>query len=570
MRHVWLPLLALALVAVHDLTARAAVDPPMTFVDITLEAGIDFVETIGDDVMSNIVESAGVGCGLFDYDGDGHLDIYLVNGHWKEGLSDPDLYEEERQPDVTDRLYRSLGDGRFEDVTEAVGVANVAYGMAVISADYDSDGDADIYVTNYGPNFLYRNEGDGTFTEVAEEAGVADPSFGGGVCIFDYDGDGILDLYLGNYVEYDPDYSYYYAPDGFPGPLAYAGQQDRLFRGKGDGTFEDVTVQAGIDIEPVGRAMGVGGLDYDNDGRVDVFVSNDAMENFLLHNLGNGRFENVALVAGVAFGGLGEVTAAMAAEPADFDNDGLVDLFVPDIEYSCLYQNLGGGDFSEQSAVSGIANVCGQYTSWGSAFADFDLDGAMDLYVSNGDVHHLEADEDLLFKGDGKGNFTDVSATAGAWAFEKYVSRGVARGDIDNDGDIDLLVASLDDRPVLLRNDTPRRGRHWIGIELAGRGPNRDAIGALVKVTTGKTTRVRHRMSAGSYLSQHDARIHFGLGSHDEPVQLEVVWPDGSVLRVNDVEVDRYHLVRQETASRAPSPSSAADERQTSQEGGRQ
>ena len=535
----------------------------ITMRDITAEAGIGFVETIGDDTMSNIVESAGVGCGLLDYDGDGLLDLYFVNGHWKEGLSDPDLYEEERRENATDKLYRALGDGSYEDVTEQAGLAVVAYGMGVVTADYDADGDPDLYITNFGPNFLYRNNGDGTFTDVAAEAGVLEPHFSGGAVFFDYDRDGTLDLYVGNYVDYDPEYSYYYAPDGFPGPLAYAGRQDRLFRGQPDGSFADVTVQSGIVIEPVGRAMGVAAFDYDGDGWLDVFVSNDAMENFLLRNLGNGHFENVAMLAGVAFGSAGEATSAMAAEFGDYDNDGRLDLFVPDIDYSCLYHNLGAEGFVEESAKSGIAAVSGQYTSWGSTFADFDLDGMLDLYVSNGDVHHLEPDEDLLLRGDGKGRFADVSAAAGEWAYTKLVSRGVARGDLDNDGDIDLVIASLDDRPVVLRNDTERDGHHWLGIELVGAGRNVDAIGAVVTLECDDLRLTRHRASGGSYLSQHDPRLHFGLGSCDRVETIEITWPDGSTQRLRDVQVDRYLRVEQQaggaTASgdAAPSPESS-------------
>lgn len=517
--------------------------------DVTEERGIDFVETIGDDVMSNIVESAGVGCAFLDYDGDGLLDIYFVNGHWKEGLSDPDLYEDERQADATDRLYRATAEGRFEDVTVAAGLAVVSYGMGVVAADYDADGDTDLYITNFGPNFLYRNNGDGTFTDVAAEAGVTDDGFSGGAVFFDYDRDGTLDLYVGNYIEYDPEYGYYYAPDGFPGPLAYAGLQDHLFRGQPDGTFMDVSEEAGIVIAPTGRAMGVGAFDFDGDGWLDVFVSNDAMENFLLRNRGDGTFENIALMAGVAFGSAGEATSAMAAEFADFDSDGKTDLFVPDIEFSCLYHNLGNGMFAEESALSGIAAVCGQYTSWGSTFADFDLDGLLDLYVSNGDVHHLEGDEDLLLRGDGKGGFANVSGESGDWAYQKFVSRGVARGDIDNDGDLDLVIASLDDRPVLLLNESERAGRHWIGFELVGQGRNLGAIGASVVVQAGERRLLRHCLNGGSYLSQHDTRLHFGLGEVDRVDSVEIVWPDGATQLLTGVAVDRYHRVEQEEAA---------------------
>ena len=525
--------------------AQADQEAPIYFVDSTLAAGIDHVQTIGDDEMTNIVESAGVGCAFLDYDGDGWLDIYLVNGHWKEGLSDEEYYEEDRRPDATDKLYRNLGDGSFEDMTIAAGVDQVGFGMGVIAADFDADGDLDIYVTNFGPNFLYRNNADGTFTDVAVELGVDCPVFSGGSAFADFDRDGVLDLYVGNYLQYDPEYNYYYAPDGFTGPLAYAGEQDRLFRGDGSGGFAEVTVESGLIIEPVGRAMGVSSFDYDNDGFMDVFVSNDAMENYLLHNKGDGSFENRALRIGVAFGEAGEATAAMAVEISDFDQDGYMDIFVPDIEYSCLYRNNAGQNFEDHSAIAGIAAACGQYTSWGSVFADFDLDGIIDLYVSNGDAQHLEADDDLLFRGDGNGGFEDVSAQSGEWSEVRFVSRGVARGDYDNDGDVDLLVASLDDRPVLLRNDTVRRGRHWLTIELIGAGSNRDALGAVVRVKLGEDEFVRQRLNGGSYLSQHDPRIHFGLDEHQVIDSISITWPDESVKILRNVSADQHLRVEQ-------------------------
>jgi len=521
------------------------------FTDVTEAAGVDFVHTIGDKEMSNIVESAGVGCALVDYDGDGWLDIYLVSGCWREDLSHGDLAPQQRQryAEATDRLYRNNGDGTFEDVTEKAGVARTAFGMGVIACDYDGDGDVDLYVSNYGPNFLYRNNGDGTFTDVASSAGVSEPGFSTGAVFSDFDRDGNVDLYVGNYVNYDPDYDYYYAPDGFPGPLAFTGAQDRLFRGNGDGTFTDVTERAGLVIEPVGRAMGVGAFDYNNDGFVDVFVSNDDMENYLLRNRGDGTFSNEAWGAGVAFGEAGDATAAMAVEVADVDGDGFFDVCVPDLEYSCLYHNSGKGYFEDRSAVSGIAASCGQYDSWGSAFADFDLDGHIDLYIANGDVHHLEPQEDLLFRGDGQGGFVDVSESAGEWARVKRVSRGVAAGDIDNDGDIDLLVASLNDRPVLLRNDSPRNGHHWVSVRLIDHGRNPDAIGAVVKVRAGELTLMRQRVSGGGYLSQHDARLHFGLGTNDKIDSVEVVWPDGGRQVMKDLPVDRVVTIERQAGT---------------------
>ena len=526
-------------------------DPPLVFTDVTAAAGFGFVETIGDHEMTNIVEATGVGCGFVDYDGDGWMDVYLVTGHWLDGLSDAGLDPAMRAKlaSATDRLYRNCGDGTFVDVTVQAGLARPAYGMGVVAADYDGDGDTDLYVTNYGPNFLYRNNGDGTFTEVAKTAGVDDPQFSVGAVFLDYDGDGRLDPYVGNYLTYEPGPRRRRTADHVRSPLAYAAQQDHLFRGNDDGTFTDVTRRAGVEVQPVGRAMGVGALDYDGDGRLDVFVSNDAMENFLLRNRGDGTFENTALLAGVAFGEAGDAAAAMAVEVGDYDGDGHFDILVPDMNLCCLYRNLGGGMFNELAVRSGISAAMTRCDSWGGVLADFDLDGRPDVYVTNGSAWRLEAHQDALFVNDGRGRFVPVTTASGTPAVNlssKFVGRGVARGDFDNDGDVDLLIVNLNDRPLLLRNDTPRRGRHWLQVRLIGRGANRDAIGAVLKAGIGARTLIRPRLSGGSYLSQHDPRVHFGLGESRTVDRLEVTWPDGSRRMLKDVPADQLITIRRE------------------------
>jgi hypothetical protein len=539
---------AASLTAAAAESAQDDPDSKVRFTDVTARSGIDFIETIGDDRMTNIVESTGVGCGFVDYDGDGWLDVYLVSGCWKEGVSDPNLDPPKRESlaEATDRLYRNRGDGTFEDVTVKAGVARPGYGMALVAADYDADGDQDIYVTNHGPNFLYRNNGNGTFREVAAAAGVQDPLFSVGAVFFDYDRDGWLDLYVGNYLTYDPSRTPEHAQNIVRSPLAYDGQQDHLYRNRGDGTFEDVTRKAGIEIKPVGRAMGVGAFDYDNDGWLDVFVSNDAMENFLFHNLKNGTFRNEALRAGAAFSESGSAAAAMAVEVADFDNNGWFDVLVPDMNTCCLYANLGIGMFEDVAVRSGIAAVISRYHSWGGILADFDLDRCVDAYIANGDVSILGPQENCLFLGDGKGRFKDAPAAAGEALAAKFVSRGVARGDYDNDGDIDLLVSNLNARPSLLRNDTPRGDRHWIEVELRGRRPNRDGVGAVIKVSVGGRTFMQARLAAGGYLCQHDPRLHFGLGAHSQVERIEVIWPDGVRRTMANVSADRCVAVSQQ------------------------
>jgi enediyne biosynthesis protein E4 len=541
-----LPMLMAGLLPWHCAAAPPEAVPRVQMTNVTTAAGIDFVETIGDHQMTNIVEATGVGCAFVDYDQDGLLDLYFVNGCWLRELSNPkiDRIERARLADATDRLYRNCGDGTFVDVTVKAGLNQGGYGMGIVVSDYDGDGDSDLYVTNFGPNFLYQNNGDGTFTETAAAAGVDMPDYSVGSVFFDYDHDNRLDLFVGNYLKYDSRIELKQDAAGFPGPQAYSGQRDRLFRGRSDGTFSEVTELANIKTRSPGRAMGVNAFDSNNDGWTDVFVANDMMDNFLFHNRGNNTFVNSALEAGVAFGMAGQATSAMAAEVADIDGDGYFDLFVPDMKKSCLYHN-GPNGFFDESLSSGIAIGCSPYHSWGAAFGDFDLDGNLDLYVSNGAVHGLEAQPDLLFVGDGNGGFQMVRFVASDQEHPSYVSRGVAAGDFDNDGDIDLLVASLNGQPVLWRNDTPRRGRHWLGINLLGRPPNRDAIGAIVKVTVNGKTMFRHRSSGHSYLSHHDHRLHFGLGSHNQAERVTVTWPDGSQHTLSGVAADQWLILQQ-------------------------
>ncbi|MCP4655750.1 MAG: VCBS repeat-containing protein, partial [bacterium] len=344
-----------------------------------------------------------------------------------------------------------------------------------------------LFLANYGPNVLLRNDGAGaggkvTFSDVTEKAGVRGPEKLKGFpkwslhgSFFDYDRDGLLDLYVANYLAFDPEYRYFFGPEGFPGPLSYEGQPDILYRNNGDGTFSDVTEKAGLH-KPKGRAMSVGVVDIDGDRHADIFVANDAMENYLFRSQGDGTFKEEALVLGVGFGEFGEATSSMAPIFEDFDGDGDFDLFVPDMGYSCLYRN-EGKHFVEMSAISGIAAACGQYTSWAPVTLDYDNDGLLDLYVTNGDAHHLYTEEDLLFRNRGKLRFEDVSLDSGDYFTKsEYVGRGAAGGDWDNDGDVDVLVANVNGPLVLLRNDGGNRN-HWLTVRTIGTKSNRDGIG---------------------------------------------------------------------------------------------
>ncbi len=523
----------------QDQTASPPAIPPADddyFRDVTEASGIDFTHSIGDSALSNLIESASGGVALLDYDGDGFLDLYMTNGAYVAGFSEGPV----PRPRPTNRLYRNRGDGTFEDVTHEAGVGDPGYSMGVAIGDYDNDGDPDLFVSNYGPNVLYRNDGNGSFTDVTGLAGVGGSECSVGAVWADFDNDGYLDLYVGNYIQFDPDYRLFYAPDGFPGPLAYPGQPDVLYRNRGDGSFEDVTERMGV-WRRDGRAMGVGAADVNDDGFVDLYVANDAMGNYLFVNDRGSRFHEVGLSAGVAYNHRGDATSSMAVDFADFDGDGNIDLFVSDMSYSALYRNEGNGSFRDVTYRSGIAVPSGQYVGWGTAFLDYDNDADSDIFKINGDLQHLFGQEDQLFE-NVAGRFIDVSTQRGTYFRRELVGRGGAFGDYDNDGDIDVFIVNLNDRGVLLRNE--RGNEHnWISFWLVGRTSNRDGVGARVTVTAGDVVQVRQRTAASGYLSQNDPRVHFGLGDQSVVDRVEIRWPSGIVQVLDDVPINQVRTV---------------------------
>jgi len=467
------------------------------------------------------------------------LDLYVLSGRYIEGVTD---HSRSDGQDATNHLYRNNGDGTFTDVTEQAGVAGKGFSMGVAAGDYDNDGFEDLYVTSWNSAILYHNNGDGTFTDVTARAGVQNHHFGVGAAFIDYDRDGKLDLFVGNYLKYDPKAKrLYYTADAFAGPLDYEGESNRLFHNNGDGTFTDVSEQAGI-ANPVGRAMGVAVGDFDNDGWPDIYVANDQMESYLYHNNHDGTFTNVSLEQNVAYGTNGDTPSAMGPIFADYDNDGVLDLFVSDMRYHRMFRNsLKEGFFIDTTADSGIARMAGQYVGWGDAVFDFDNDGLKDLFVVNGGLHWLIPMEDTLLRNNGNGTFSDVSSQAGSYFKTKKVGRGACFGDFDNDGYIDAFIVVLGGQGILVRAvpPPPANRYHWLTIKLIGTRSNRDGYGVRIEAVAGDLKQIVESQPSSGYLSQNDPRPHFGLGCHREVDTLTVKWPSGVVQTFEHVAADQ-------------------------------
>jgi hypothetical protein len=501
------------------------------FQEIGQEIGLDFVNSIGEEHLNNIIESVGGGAAFLDYDQDGFIDIYMCNGTWVEGFSqDP---KPEKLPE--NHLYHNLRNGTYEDVTGKAGVGGPFFSMGITVGDFNNDGYPDIFLSNYGPNALYKNNGNGTFTDVTKRAGVA----GGNECSvgsvwLDYDNDGLLDLYVGNYLFFDPNYKYFYAPDGFPGPMAYDAQPDVLYHNEGNGVFKDVTRSMGI-TDTDGRAMGVGAADYDDDGFVDIYVANDHTLNYLWHNDGGKGFTDRGTMSGTGFSQAGEATVSMSVDFADFNGDSLLDMFVSDDSYCSLYENLGNGLFAEKGVASGISTAAAQFVGWSSSFFDFDNDGDADIFKTNGALKHLYGQEDQIFENLGGGKFRDASLDLGKYFEKEMVGRGVALGDYDNDGDIDAIIVNLNDHCVFLRNNKGNEN-NWLTLNLIGTTSSRDAIGARVKLFSGGKMQSAQKKSTTGYLSQNDQRVHFGLAKNDMVEKIEIRWPSGKTQVLENIK----------------------------------
>ncbi len=504
----------------------------------------------------------GGGVAMFDYDNDGRMDLFFTNG---AALKDPMPRTEmpdKRDPKFWNRLYHQKKDGTFEDVTESAGLRGDGYSMGVAAADYDNDGFTDLYVTGYGGNHLYHNNGDGTFTDVAKRLGVAASGWSTGAGWLDYDRDGRLDLFVGRYLEWDFDSGSLYCGEMRQGYRAYChpdnfkGATNILYHQRPDGSFEDVSAKAGI-VDPAGKALGVAFADFDNDGFLDIFVANDGVRQSLYHNKGDGTFEDIAVTAGAGYDENGKTFAGMGIDAADYDNDGFVDVFITTLSMETypLYHNDRDLSFTYATNTSGVGQITLMLSGWGTRFIDADNDGLRDIFVAQSHVldtiektnPYLKYKEPpLLMLNTGRG-FVNVSATAGRAFGTAIAGRGAAFGDLNNDGQVDVVISDVDGPPVVLRNDGTRN--HWLGLSLVGSKSNRSGIGARVTVVDGTDKKQIFDVStAGSYLSSNDPRIVAGLGNATQVKSIKVQWPSGTVQTISTPVIDRYLVINESDA----------------------
>lgn len=527
-------------------TALSTVNGGATFEENTRKAGLDFKHQIADGRMDNIMESDGAGGCVLDYDGDGFMDVYLVNSGPAPVLSNAPKGVE-RWPN---RLFRNRGDGTFEDVTTQAGIAGTGFGTTAVSADYDNDGDADLVVVNFGGLILYRNEGNGVFKDATGGSGLTSQQAGISACFFDADKDGHLDLFVADYLVFDPAVK---NPPGakapYPGPLSYEPEFNLLYRNRGDGTFEDISERSGIRV-PGHRAMSVTALDYDLDGDQDLYVSNDGTANLLLANDGTGRFKEVGLQSGVAVNQFGAAEGSMGSAVGDCTGDGLPDLFVTRFGNASLYVNSKAGFFDDRVLPAGILAVSSQYTGWGGNLGDVDNDGDLDLLIVNGSAHFVaDVMPPLLFENRGDGTFTDASNRSGPVFQQKLNARGCAMVDLDNDGHLDVVVTTLGGPATVWRN-LGGPARHWLTLKLEGTRSNRDALGARVQVRAGALDLRAEVRCATCYVTQQDSRLHFGLGSNSAAERIEIHWPSGQVSSLTNVTSDQVLKVVEPGESR--------------------
>ena len=504
----------------------------------------------------------GGGVAIFDYDNDGRMDIFFTNGALLKDPMPKGELPDKRDPKYWNRLYHQKQDGSFEDVTERAGLKGEGFSMGVAAADYDNDGYVDLYVTGYGENRLYHNNGNGTFIDVTKKLGVAAGGWSTSAAWLDYDRDGRLDLFVARYLDWDFERGSILCGDSrgnraYCHPENFPGMTNILYHQRPDGTFEDVSARSGI-ADPNGKALGVALADFDNDGYLDIFVANDSVRQSLYHNKGDGTFEDIALIAGAGYDEDGKTYAGMGVDAADYDNDGYPDVFITTLSYQTypLYHNNGDLSFNYSTKQSGVGQITLLGSGWGTHFIDADNDGLRDIFVAQS--HVLDTIEKstgflkykqtpLLMRNTGKG-FVDVSAAAGPAFSAPIVARGAAFGDLNNDGQVDVVLGVLDSTPLILRSDGTRN--HWLGLRLLGAKSNRDGVGARVLVTDSSGHRQIFDVStAGSYLSANDERIIAGLGSANGVRSVEIHWPSGRVQTLSNPEIDRYLTISERDAA---------------------
>jgi hypothetical protein len=540
------------------LCVKSSLGGEVRFVDVTGDSGIDFRHVNGlKEQKDYIPETKGGGAGFFDYDNDGWLDVLMVQGSTLERVRAKD--------ELHCELYRNRRDGTFERVTAKAGLIHRGWGMGVTFGDYDNDGWIDIYLTYLGPNVLYRNRGDGTFEEVTGKAGVGDSRWSTSAAFADFDKDGDLDLYVANYVFIDferlpPKACQHHEKVVMCGPMGLPGVGDSYYRNNGDGTFSEVSEEVGADDPDRYYGLGVSFGDVDNDGDLDIYVANDATPNLLFVNRGDGTFDEMGLESGLAFSADGIEQASMGVDVADYDNDGLADVYITHFsdDYSTLYHNEGELLFKDVTGQALIMRPEVRFVSWGTAFIDFDHDGWKDIFHANGHVYPYLLGAGLTQKfyqpqsfylNQKDGTFKDLSRSAGPGLEVEKSSRGVAFGDYDNDGDIDMLIANLNDPPSLIRNDLSG-AHHWVMFKTVGRTCNREGIGTRISVTSGGLTQTWEIKRAKALYSASDPRAHFGFGNAKTIERVEVRWPDGKKQRFENVSADIHYVIDQEKGLR--------------------
>ncbi len=540
------------------LVGNSATNPEVTanFVDITESRGLHFRHISPHTSKKYLLETMGSGVALFDYDNDGRLDIFLANGAL---VTDPMVkgsMPHKTAPDQSNRLFHQKSDGTFEDVTEHAGLQGVGFSMGVAVGDFDNDGYEDLYVTGYGRNQLYHNNGNGTFTDVTESAGVGGSGWSTSAAWVDLDNDGLLDLVVLRYVQWDFDdlwcgehkegYRAYCHPD------TYKPVTPLVFHNDGHGHFSDYGRASGI--SKPGKGLGIAIGDYDRDGRVDIAIANDSMPEFLYRNKGGGKFEETGLMSQMAVDEDGRTFAGMGIDMADYNNDGLPDLVIDALanQVYALFRNSGDGSFTYASKTAGLGRMTLLHSGWGLRFLDFDNDGWKDLLVAQGhDLDTIELTspqlhyrEPMLLARNTGGSFTDISAKAGAVFQEKFAGRGLATGDIDNDGRVDAVITTNDGPACLLHNET-QTSHHWILLKLIGHQSNRDGIGAEIELQTAAGAQYGTVTTAGSYLSSSDKRVHFGLGKEGMISTIKIRWPSGILQNLQNLRADQVLSVEE-------------------------